>query len=97
MRKITLMLLAILISVIYSCKPKEKKAEEAPLIEKPNIEIKNDLMTPEALWSFGRLSEPEVSPDRQTILYGVTYYDLAQNKGNRELYTIGTDGQNFNA
>jgi len=95
MRKTTLMLLAILISVIYSCKPKDKKAEEASLIEKPNIELKSDLMTPEVLWSFGRLSEPELSPDRQTILYGVTYYDLAQNKGNRELYTIGTDGQNF--
>jgi len=52
-------------------------------------------MTPEVLWSLGRLSEPELSPDKQTILYGVTYYDVAQNKGNRELYTIGTDGQNL--
>ena len=95
MKKITLFLLIILITGTYSCKPKEKKAEEAPLIEKKAIELKSDLMTPEVLWSFGRLSEPEISPDNQSILYGVTYYDIAQNKGNRELYTIGIDGQNF--
>jgi len=95
MRKATLFLLAILFAGMYSCKPAEKKAEESALIEKPAIELKSDLMTPEVLWSFGRLSEPELSPDKKTILYGVTYYDIAQNKGNRELYTIGADGQNF--
>ncbi|MEI7499698.1 MAG: S9 family peptidase [Bacteroidota bacterium] len=95
MKKVILFLLAIMIVAIYSCKPNGKKSDEAALIEKPDIELKSDLMTPEALWSFGRLSEPELSPDQQTILYGVTYYDIAQNKGNRELYTIGTDGQNF--
>jgi dipeptidyl aminopeptidase/acylaminoacyl peptidase len=51
-------------------------------------------MTPEVLWSFGRLSEPSVSPDQSTILFGVTYYDIEQNKGNRELYTIALDGKN---
>jgi len=95
MKKATLFLLAILLAGINSCKPTEKKAEESVLIEKPAIELKSDLMTPEVLWSFGRLSEPELSPDQKTILYGVTYYDIAQNKGNRELYTIGADGQNF--
>ena len=95
MRKITLILLVAILAGFNSCKPKEKKTDEAPLIEKKSIELKGDLMTPEVLWSLGRLSEPELSPDKKTILYGVTYYDVAQNKGNRELYTIGTDGQNL--
>jgi dipeptidyl aminopeptidase/acylaminoacyl peptidase len=95
MRKLTLFLLAVLMTGLFSCKPQEKKTEEAQLIEKQSVELKSDLMTPEVLWSFGRLSEPELSPDKQIVLYGVTYYDVAQNKGNRELYTIGADGQNL--
>ncbi len=95
MKKLSYVLLLALFAGSWSCKPVEKKAEEVPLIEKPAMALKSDLMTPEVLWSFGRLSEPELSPDKKTILYGVTYYDIAQNKGNRELYTIGTDGQGF--
>ncbi|MCK9423722.1 MAG: S9 family peptidase [Bacteroidales bacterium] len=93
MKKLSLFLVIGLFAGVYSCKPKEAKVEEAPLIERKSIELKSDLMTPEVLWSFGRLSEPELSPDKKTVLYGATYYDLAQNKGNRELYTIGVDGQ----
>ena len=93
MKKIIYLLCIALTVGVWSCKPMEKKSAEAPLIDKPNVELKGDLLTPEVLWSFGRLSEPEVSPDKKTVLYGITYYDIAQNKGNRELYTVGTDGQ----
>ena len=81
---------------LYACCPKGKKESknEAPLIGKKELKLKSDLMTPEVLWSFGRLSEPVISPDKSTILYGITYYDIQQNKGNRELYTIGVDGSN---
>lgn len=43
-------------------------------------------LSPELLWKFGRVSGESVSPDGTTILYGVTYYNLAENKGNRDLY-----------
>ena len=59
---------------------------QAP-IEKPHVTLQSDVMTPEVLWSFGRLSDVQLSPDGKTILYGVSYYSKAQNKGNRELYT----------
>jgi len=95
MKKLLLLILVILTPGFYACKPKVNKPEESPLIEKPTPEIKSDLLTPEVLWSFGRLSEPELSPDKKTILYGVTYYSISQNKGNRELFTIGVDGQNL--
>jgi dipeptidyl aminopeptidase/acylaminoacyl peptidase len=97
MRKITLSLLVLVLAGFYSCKQTEKKdtKTDAPLIEQQTFKLTSDLMTPEVLWGFGRVSEPEVSPDQKTILYGVTFYDVDQNKGNRELYTIGTDGQNL--
>src|ERR1051325_2320604 len=49
-------------------------------------------LTPELLWKLGRLSEPRVSPDGKSILYGVTYYNIAENKGNRDLYLLPING-----
>ncbi|MGD0712300.1 MAG: peptidase S9, partial [Bacteroidales bacterium] len=49
-------------------------------------------MTPELLWKFGRVSEMQVSPDGKTILYGITYYSLTENKGARHLYKIPAAG-----
>lgn len=62
------------------------------IIGKQDVKIDNGLMTPEALWAFGRVSGVEVSPDGNTILYGVSYYSIEQNKGNRDLYTMNIDG-----
>ncbi|MFC5269083.1 prolyl oligopeptidase family serine peptidase [Adhaeribacter terreus] len=49
-------------------------------------------LTPELLWQFGRLGSSEVSPDKKTVLYTVTYYDLKENKGNADIYTIPVEG-----
>ena len=83
--------------VLGSCQHKEKSAEKAPapIIEKPQLKLESDIMTPEVLWSFGRITEVEISPDQSTLLFGITYYSKEQNKGNRELYTIGVDGMNM--
>ena len=48
--------------------------------------------TPELLWKLGRVSEPQISPDGNTVLYGITWYELAANKGKRDLYTIPVNG-----
>ncbi len=97
MKKVTIIITALVITGFFGCCPKEKKEKkaEAPLIEKKELKLSSPIMTPEVLWSFGRVSEPVLSPDKSTILYGVTYYDIPQNKGNRELYTIGVDGKNL--
>ncbi len=49
-------------------------------------------MSPETLWAFGRISDVQVSPDGRMILYGVTHYDLAENKGTRDLYVLPLAG-----
>ncbi|MBK7211978.1 MAG: S9 family peptidase [Bacteroidales bacterium] len=51
-----------------------------------------DRYTPELLWKLGRVSEPQVSPDNKTVLYGVSWYNLEENKGNRDLYSIPIAG-----
>lgn len=49
-------------------------------------------LTPELLWKMGRVSAPAISPDGRTFVYGVSYYDLAENKGNRDLYVMSAEG-----
>ena len=87
-----IMALALLATSLTSCKDAEKTTE-IPLIEKSTIEVKDGIMTPEVLYSFGRLSNLQLSPDKSTILYGVTYVGIEENKTNRELFSIGVDGK----
>src|ERR1035438_3230488 len=97
MKKVILVVLVLAMAGIHACSPNEKKEakSEAPLIGKKELKLKSDLMTPEVLWSFGRVSEPVISPDNSTILYGISYYDVPLNKENRELYTIRVDGKDL--
>lgn len=76
---------------INSCTNSIQK-EEAPIIGKADLKLESDRMTPEILWSFGRLGEVQVSPDGKTLLYGVSYYSKELNKSNRELFTLAVNG-----
>lgn len=98
MNKFTYLILAFAAMVIISSCEQSKQSEskaEAPLIDKPDLKLEGNRMTPEALWAFGRLSGPQVSPDGKTIVYGVSYYSIEQNKGNRDLYSVSPDGSNY--
>ena len=95
MKKSALLLLILASVLVFSCKNEKQTAgDNPPLITKNIVKAQGDLMTPEILWSFGRISEPAVSPDKKQVLYGVTYYSIGQNKGNRELFVMDTDGKN---
>lgn len=95
MKKSALLLLILASAIMFSCKnEKQSGGDNPPLITKNTVKAQGDLMTPEILWSFGRISEPALSPDKKQILYGVTYYSIEQNKGNRELFVMDSDGKN---
>ncbi len=55
-------------------------------------QVASDVMTPEILWSFGRLGEPDVSPDGAKVFYSVTNYNVAENKSYRDLYVVPVNG-----
>jgi len=85
----------LVVVILFSCRQSDNQATTGQsIIENPQPQLTSDLMTPEVLWAFGRVSDVQVSPDGKTILYGVTYYSIEENKGNRELYTVGIDGAN---
>ena len=54
--------------------------------------LKSDLMTPEVLWSFGRIGAVQVSPDGKTVLYDVTWFNVPENKSYRDLYLVPAEG-----
>lgn len=65
------------------------------IIEKENREIPDfskGVLDEKILWYLGRLGDVQLSPDQQTILYSVTYYDYNSNSGNKELYTMPING-----
>ena len=66
--------------------------DETPIIGKQQPKIKNGRMTPEVLWSFGRVAGAQVSPDGAKVLYSVSYYSIPENKGNSEIFVMNADG-----
>ena len=77
---------------------KNKTTENAPVLSsegfigKSEIVITDGHMTPEALLALGRLSDPQVSPDGQHIMYGVSYTSVEDNRSVRNLYICKIDG-----
>ncbi|MBO5678458.1 MAG: PD40 domain-containing protein, partial [Bacteroidaceae bacterium] len=66
---------------------------EPGFIGKHEIKIESGRMTPEALWAMGRIGGMSVSPDNNTIAYGVSYYSVPENKSHRVLYTMDAKGK----
>ena len=72
----------------------KKNDQSAGYIGQSDITLADGVMTPEALLSMGRLSDPQLSPDGKKILYGVSYTSIADNRSCRNLFICDTDGRN---
>ena len=51
-----------------------------------------NVMTPETLWSLGRVGAETLSADGQALIYRVTYFDAAANNSESNLYRLELDG-----
>ena len=85
-------IVGILSILLTSCQVTVQQEAETPLITRNQLTLDSDIMTPEVLWSFGRLGDVQVSPSGDKILYGVSYYSIEQNSSNRELFLMNADG-----
>ncbi|KAF0130411.1 MAG: wd40-like beta propeller containing protein [Bacteroidetes bacterium] len=96
MKKILYPIALMLMLSAVSCKNEKVEIKDEPVVIGPKeLKMSSDRLTAELLWSMGRLGEVAVSPDQQTLLFSITYYDLEENKGNSELYTMQHDGSDF--
>jgi dipeptidyl aminopeptidase/acylaminoacyl peptidase len=76
--------LIVLIMTISTNSSAEEEKGYIPSVTK----LTSNRLTPEVLWSFGRISGETVSPDQTKVLYGVTYYSIEKNKGFKDLYVL---------
>ncbi|MDR2382338.1 MAG: S9 family peptidase [Prevotellaceae bacterium] len=83
-----------MIALISACSGNVEQQNIAPMIGKKNIKLTSRLMTPEVLWSFGRIGNVNVSPDGKQVAYTVTWYDVEQNASNSEIHIMDADGGN---
>lgn len=88
----TLMLTAIAIGIILFMKNGKETLSSEGYIGRSGIVIEDGKMGPEALLAFGRLSDPQVSPDGQHIMYGVSYTSVEDNRTCRNLFICRLDG-----
>jgi dipeptidyl aminopeptidase/acylaminoacyl peptidase len=89
MKKFALLSLSILFFI--GCTKKETvSTSKNYLPETPKLT--SDIMTPEVLWSFGRIGESQVSPDGQTVLFTLTWINMEENKSYRDIYSIPVSG-----
>ena len=94
-----LLTLILLLTIAVACgtigeDSNKEKNEPKVIIGKKDIKLISNLMTPEVLWSFGRLGEVAVSPDGKKIAYTLTWYDIEENKSNRDIHIMDADGTN---
>ena len=51
-------------------------------------EIAAGKFTPEVMWKMGRVGSQKISPDGNLVVFTVTYYDMAENKGTTGIYLM---------
>ncbi|MFW5963084.1 MAG: prolyl oligopeptidase family serine peptidase [Bacteroidota bacterium] len=93
MKKLIFLILIVPIFVFTACEDNSEKSRQG-VTGNPvdNISLDSEIMTPEALWSFGRVSGVQVSPDQNHILFSVSFYDIEENEGNSEIFVMSTEG-----
>ena len=69
-----------------------KKFIAVSLIASSLCSFAQDKMTPELLWKLGRVSGETISPDGESIVFGITRYNIEDDKGNRDLFSIPIKG-----
>ncbi|HOO69967.1 MAG TPA: peptidase S9, partial [Bacteroidales bacterium] len=88
----TILIIMMLSSAMIHTGCGENAGDKIPVIGKYTGTPDTDLLDAGILNHFGRVSDPQVSPDGTKIVYGVTYTSIEQNKRNRELFVMNIDG-----
>jgi len=97
--KKSLLIGLVTLTIFSGCSQKNNKSTKQKAGNPvDNVQLDSEIMTPEALWSFGRVSGVNVSPDKTHILFGTSFYDVKGNSGNRDLFVMplkGGEAQNI--
>ncbi len=71
------------------------KKPEKPTFTNRDLKVESEIMTPEVLWSFGRVGNVAVSPDGNTVVFTVSYTKIDENRTYTDIYTMPAKGGEF--
>jgi len=91
MKKALSLILAVALLTACNCDKQIKQ----PTFTNREIKVSSDIMTPEVLWSFGRMGSVSVSPDGKTVLFTVSYTKIDENRTYSDIYTMPVEGGDF--
>ena len=91
MKKLYFLVLTVILLTACDC---DKRINQ-PTFTNRDIKVSSDIMSPEVLWSFGRIGSVEVSPDGNTILFTVSYSKIDENRTYTDIYTMPVEGGDF--
>ncbi len=86
----------LLLAVMAACTtaPEQPRTEEKPDFSNRLTpeESAGGRLTAEIMWKFGRIADPQVSPDGKTILFSITRYDAKTNKSTTHVWALPAEG-----
>lgn len=85
---------AIVILLGGCLSPHAFKKEEKTFTNR-GLKVDSPIMTPEVLWSFGRVGNVSVSPDGKTVVFTISYTKIEENKTYTDIYTAPVEGGDF--
>ena len=81
---------AAILTALFIMKGKEDESEVN--IGRADVHIEDGRLTPEVLWSMGRIGGVTMSPDASKIAYQVSYYSVEKNASHTVIYVMNADG-----
>ena len=69
-----------------------RKEDSKVNIGRSDIRIEDGRLTPEVLWSMGRIGGVAVSPDGSHVAYQVTYYSVEENASHTVIFVMDDNG-----
>lgn len=86
MKRVLFLVFVVGVGLLLSCQSAKK--QEAKTDNELDSLLAIGRMTPELMWKFGRVNDLQLSPDGKKILYGITRYELKENKGMNNLFVM---------
>lgn len=78
----------ILLLSLMACDNKKEEISSKSYKTPDDLKLTSDVMTPEVLWSFGRVGNPSISPDGSKAVYDVTYFNKEEDRSYSDLYVM---------
>lgn len=79
-----------IILLVFGCSGGQS-VDTRPTFDTREIKLTGNHLTPEALWSFGRLGSVSLSPDKKSVAYTVSFPNISENRSYSDVYIVAVE------